>query len=86
MDAYAQHLLWDRDQNVLRDHPPPHFHVNYQDEEAQVALDGTLLHGSLPPRIEAMVREWALENRDALSKAWEDCSNGRDPTRIRPLR
>ena len=69
-----------------RDHPPPHFHVNYQGEEAQVALDGRILHGSLPPRIEAMVREWALENQDALSKAWEDCSNGRDPTRIRPLR
>ena len=69
-----------------RDHPPPHFHVNYQGEEAQIGLDGTLLNGSLPPRIEAMVREWALENQGALSKAWEDCSNGRTPTRIRPLR
>ncbi|WP_375395356.1 DUF4160 domain-containing protein [uncultured Sphingomonas sp.] len=69
-----------------RDHPPPHFHVNYQGEEAQITLDGTLLNGSLPPRIEAMVHEWALENQGALLKAWEACSNGRTPTRIRPLR
>ena len=57
-------------QMFWRDHPPPHFHVSYQGEEAQVGLDGTVLNGSLPPRIKAMVREWALENQDALSKAW----------------
>ena len=67
------------------DHPPPHFHVSYAGHEAQVALDGTLIKGSLPPRIQAMVREWALENQGALSRAWEECSNGRTPKRIRPL-
>ena len=68
-----------------RDHPPPHFHVTHAEHEAQVALDGRLLEGSLPPRILAMVREWAEQNQDGLSKAWEECSNGRAPRRIRPL-
>ena len=36
-------------QMFWRDHAPPHFHVAYAEHEAQVALDGTLLDGSLPP-------------------------------------
>ena len=72
-------------QMFWRDHPPPHFHVSYGEYEAQVALDGTILNGSLPHRITAMVREWARMNQDALLKAWEACSNGRAPQRIRPL-
>jgi len=67
------------------DHAPPHFHATYAEHEAQIAIDGRLLRGSLPPRIMAMVLEWASENRSALLEAWEACSNGRTPTRIRPL-
>ena len=72
-------------QMFWRDHPPPHFHVSYQEHEAQVRLNGTILAGSLPPRILAMVREWATLNQTGLSEAWEACSNGRAPRRIRPL-
>jgi hypothetical protein len=72
-------------QMFWRDYPPPHFHVLYQDWEAQVALDGTVIAGSLPPRILAMVREWASLNQTALSEAWEATSSGRAPQRIRPL-
>lgn len=67
------------------DHAPPHFHAIYAGDEAQLALDGTLLRGSLPPRILAMVREWASLNQSALLEAWEASSNGRTPKRIRPL-
>ena len=67
------------------DHGRPHFHVTHAEYEAQVSLDGTLLEGSLPPRILAMVREWAELNQDGLLAAWEECSNGRVPRRIRPL-
>jgi len=72
-------------QMFWRDHPPPHFHAVDGDHEAQIGLDGTLLNGSLPPRILAMVREWAELNQDGLSKAWEACSSGHTPQRIRPL-
>ena len=72
-------------QMFWRDHPPPHFHACYGEHEAQIALDGTVLNGSLPPRILAMVREWARLNQDELSKAWEACSSGLAPRRIRPL-
>ncbi len=67
------------------DHAPPHFHAAYAEHEAQISLQGELLHGYLPPRILAMVLEWALLNQAELLAAWEACSNGRTPKRIRPL-
>ncbi len=67
------------------DHSPPHFHATYAGEEAQIGLDGTLLRGSLSPRILAMVREWATLNQTELLAAWEASSSGRTPKRIRPL-
>jgi hypothetical protein len=68
------------------DHPPPHFPASYQGQEAQIDIwRAQLLNGSLPPRILAMVVEWTRENQAALLQAWEECSNGRIPRRIRPL-
>ena len=68
------------------DHAPPHFHAEYAGDEAQFDIARLRrLRGSLPPRIEAMVLEWATLNQDALLAAWEECSNGRTPKRIRPL-
>ena len=48
------------------DHAPPHFHAVHGEHEAQLAMDGALLNGSLPPRVLAMVREWARSNQDGL--------------------
>ena len=68
------------------DHAPPHFHAIYGEFEVQIAIhDRKILRGSLPPRLQAMVLEWAELNQDELLQAWEACSNGRTPPRIRPL-
>ncbi len=44
-----------------RDHLPPHFHVEYGDDEAEIAI-ATLevLAGQVPPATVWKVREWAV--------------------------
>jgi Domain of unknown function (DUF4160) len=53
------------------DHPPPHFHAQYADEIAQVALDGEVLNGSPPPRALRLVREWAALHQAELAENWD---------------
>jgi hypothetical protein len=36
-------MYWDE-----RDHPVPHFHAEYADEYASIAIEGTVLGGSVP--------------------------------------
>lgn len=53
------------------DHDPPHFHVEYQGNEAQVAIaDGAIINGKLPRRAHALVRQWCLDHRAELEQNW----------------
>ena len=48
-------------------HAPPHIHVDYQGQEALVAIaDGTLVEGELPRRAMTLVRQWCLDHRAEL--------------------
>jgi hypothetical protein len=59
------------------DHQPPHFHAHYGSEHAQVRIDPVgLLRGRLPPRILAMVVEWAALHRDELLADWQLAQSG----------
>ena len=49
-----------------RNHPLAHFHAEYGEHAASIALDGTVLAGSLPPRALRLVREWAQLHEDEL--------------------
>lgn len=54
------------------DHQPPHFHAEYSGDQAQVRIDPVgLLRGRLPPRMLAMVVEWAALHREELLTDWE---------------
>lgn len=54
------------------DHPPPHFHAQYSEHEAQVELGSwTVINGSLPPRALRLVREWAELHESELHDNWE---------------
>ncbi len=54
------------------EHPPPHFHAAYQGFEAFVRIgDGEILHGELPRKAARLVRQWALDHREALMANWE---------------
>jgi hypothetical protein len=54
------------------DHPPPHFHAEYGEFQAQVEINsGQVLHGFLPRRAEGLVREWTDLHRAELMSNWE---------------
>ncbi len=55
----------------FNDHNPPHFHAEYQDQEAIIDIHSLqILKGSLPKRARMMVVEWALEHREELLANW----------------
>lgn len=53
------------------DHGPAHVHVEYQGQEALVAIDdGALLAGRLPGRALSLVRQWRVEHAVELAQNW----------------
>ena len=69
------------------DHPPPHFHVRYGDDEAVLRIDDRgLLRGRLPVRAMSLVAEWAALHRDALVSNWERARLGKPLEPIPPLK
>lgn len=68
------------------DHPPPHFHVAYQEARAVIEIGSLeVLRGRLPPRALGLVREWAALHEQELREAWER-NQRREPARsIAPL-
>lgn len=69
------------------DHPPPHFHAVYAEDEAKINIQTLeVMEGSLPRRALALVLEWAQEHRMELMEDWELCANNRPAKKILPLR
>ena len=70
----------------FRDHEPAHFHAMYGEYAAMIGiLDGEVLAGKLPPRVAALVKEWAHLNQDLLLKNWEIAKVGGDLIQVPPL-
>lgn len=69
-----------------REHPPAHFHAEYQPHEAVFDIATLpLRHGYLPPRARSLVVEWAALHREELESAWLALRDGRIPAKIAPL-
>jgi len=68
------------------EHPPPHFHVYYQDGQASVSIDTLdVTRGELPRRAMALVVEWALAHRHELRDNWSRVEQGVELRAIDPL-
>ncbi len=68
------------------DHPPPHFHAEYQGEKATFSFDGELLAGNISSkRALRLIREWTLLHRFELVLNWKHIERGQPLTRIDPL-
>lgn len=68
------------------DHPPPHFHAKYGDDEATILIDtGQVLDGRLSNRALRLVEEWRTLHASELVRNWE-LARARYPlNRIDPL-
>lgn len=54
------------------DHPPAHFHIRYAGAKAKMGIDDlSILDGSVPTRVRALVVEWATLHREELRRNWD---------------
>ena len=70
----------------IDDHNPPHFHVWYDDYEAEITIKDGIVTGSLPRRALRLVYEWLDLHRDELMENWERLSNSEAAKKIDPLK
>jgi hypothetical protein len=69
-----------------REHGVPHFHAEYQGQQATFTFDGELLAGSIRSRTALrLIREWALAHDEELQANWNSARAGEPLMRIAPL-
>jgi hypothetical protein len=70
-----------------RDHNPPHFHAEYQGQNATFDFGGKLLEGEIESRTaKDLIKKWARRHETELNKNWEHMRQKRPFTRIEPLK
>jgi hypothetical protein len=68
------------------DHAPPHFHAEYAEFEARIAIETlAVLSGDLPARAMGLVVEWATLHRQELQTRWQHARALQPLNRIDPL-
>lgn len=68
------------------DHDPPHFHVEYAEYKAVIAIETLLVtRGHLPRRAQELVMDWAELHRKELLDDWALCLSKQQPKPIDPL-
>jgi hypothetical protein len=69
-----------------REHGVPHFHAEYQGQQASFTLDGDLLAGGVRSRTaQRLIKEWALAHRTELDANWGRVKRGQPVEGIAPL-
>lgn len=70
----------------INDHPPAHFHAEYQENEALFDIHSLeMIKGKLPKRARLLVVEWALEHRQELLDNWNEAQKPAPLHTIKPL-
>jgi hypothetical protein len=70
----------------FQEHRPPHFHAEYQGQQAAFGFDGELIAGDLRSGVaKRLIREWAGQHRRELEENWTNMEAGRALDRIEPL-
>ncbi|BBD66214.1 hypothetical protein NIES4072_01070 [Nostoc commune NIES-4072] len=68
------------------DHPPPHFHVRYNNQKAIVSIQTLeILEGELTARLFKLVTEWAILHQVELMENWELARDNQTLQKISPL-
>lgn len=68
------------------DHPPPHFHIRYNNQKAIVSIQTLeILEGELTSRLFKLVTEWATLHQAELMADWELARDNQTLQKISPL-
>ncbi len=71
----------------FNDHAPPHFHVEYGEFKAVIAIKTLeLQEGHLPRRALNLVLDWAELHEEDLLADWNLCMSKQQPLPITPLK
>jgi hypothetical protein len=69
-----------------RDHPPAHFHVFYQGNDAKIDIEKlALMAGYLPRRALGLVLDWAELHQNELRVNWTLAQQRQSINNINPL-
>jgi DUF1365 family protein len=68
------------------EHPPAHFHVQYNEYMAELDIETLeVMQGKLPQRVLALVLEWATLHRHELRENWQRARRREIIISIEPL-
>ena len=67
------------------DHPPPHFHAEYNEYRIYVEINTGIVEGRFPRRALSSILEWYELNRERLMENWERAENHEPLVKIPPL-
>ena len=69
-----------------REHEPPHFHAEYQGQQAKFSFDGKMTAGNINSRTaRRLIKQWASAHRDELETNWKKMKVGRTLEKVAPL-
>jgi len=70
----------------FNEHNPPHFHAEYNEFKASIAINSLgLVEGKLPPKVMSLVVEWAQEHQAELLENWNSLKETGKVFKIKPL-
>lgn len=68
------------------DHPPPHFHVRYNQQKAIIEIKNlSILEGKLSPKVLGLVIEWAALHQTELLENWQLARQNQPLNCVQPL-
>lgn len=69
-----------------KDHAPPHFHAKYNDKFGIFSItELKMIEGNLPPKVVALIVEWANMHKNELMNDWELAQKAKPLNKIEPL-
>jgi hypothetical protein len=69
------------------DHPPPHFHVRYNQQKAIIDIKNlSILEGKLSPKVLGLVIEWAALHQTELLENWQLARQNQPLNCVQPLK
>ena len=68
------------------DHPPPHFHARYAEDQASIRIaTGQIIAGNLPARALRLIEEWRELHLAELEENWRRSEADLPVLAIEPL-
>lgn len=69
-----------------REHPPPHFHAKYQEQEVTVEILTGMVEGKMSRRALRLLFEWNEMRQPELLDNWKRAQSRQELLKIEPLK